>query len=251
MRLNKTRAFLIHFSLSFLIFSVLLFILLFFWFPGDYFMLDGGWQGIKLIAAIDLVLGPALTLLLFKPGKPKLMLDMSLVALVQISALVYGFHAAYQQRTVGLVFAENEFTTISYKDLLLANEAIEGFGLDPVELSELGSDSPKQIFTEALAGESFSEYLRDVLNGMPSLRERTDKYKPLVEHSSELSQYRLDLDDIAYEPTLSKINKIVGTEGEHPDNYEYYKFRARYGSGIAVFDTEKRRVARLIDTNDS
>ena len=251
MHLNKTRAFVIHFSLSFLVFSILLFILYFFWFPEDYFMLDGGWQGIKLIAAIDLVLGPALTLLVFKPKKPRLVLDMSIIAAIQITALAYGFHAAYHQRTVGLVFAENEFTTISFKDLQLANDTIEKLGLEPAKIEDFGSGSPKQIFTESLTGETFREYLNDVLNGMPALRERTDKYKPLHEHTADLSQYRLEPEDITSPDTALKISEIALSEKRNPGNYEYYKFRARYGSGIAMFDTEKKRVTHLIKMDDN
>ena len=214
-------------------------------------MLDGGWQGIKLIAAIDVVLGPALTLLIYKPNKPRLVFDLSLIAAIQLSALVYGFHAAYQQRTVGLVFAENEFTTISYKDLQLANDTIMKLGLEPASIESFGSDSPKQIFTESLTGETFREYLSGVLNGMPALRERTDKYKPLHEHTADLSQYQLNPEEMISSDAALKISEIALSEKRNPGNYEYYKFRARYGSGIAMFDTEKKRVTHLIKMSDN
>lgn len=251
MCITKTRAFLIHFSLSFLIFSVLFFILYYLWFPGDYFMLDGGWQGIKLIAAIDLVLGPALTLLLFKPGKPKLIFDMSMIAAIQIVALSYGFYTAYHQRTVGLVFADSEFTTISYQDLLRANDTLRTHGLAPVNLDKLGTPYPRQIMVEPLTKESFDQYWDDLQNGMPSLRERTDKYRPLSMFSSELSRSKLPMDIISIPEINSKISEIAESENKRPENYEIYKFRARYGSGIALFDPEKKRVTRLIKTKDS
>ena len=56
------KAFLIHFGISLIVFIVLAAIMRLVWYPGDLFWMDGGWQGMQLIAPIDLVLGPALTL---------------------------------------------------------------------------------------------------------------------------------------------------------------------------------------------
>lgn len=252
MKFTKTSAFLLHFGISFVIFSALLLVMYFIWFPGDYFMLDGGWQGIKLIAVIDLILGPALTLLLFKPGKPKLVFDMSIIALIQISALGYGFYAAYHQRTVGLVFAENEFTTISYQDLQLANSTIDKMGFTPVSLDNWGTQKPAQIYTELPTGESFGKYMEDLLNGLPQLRERTDAYKPLNENLHALSKYKLNK-NVLDEPWIkTKVGQIAKAENKDMKDFEFYRFRTRYGEGIAILDKTEDAVTHLIrDSGES
>ena len=113
MVLNRYTAFSIHFALSLLVFLSLVAVMYFYWFPGDLFFMDGGWEGIKLVAMVDLVLGPFLTLLLFKRGKPSLVFDMSVIAGIQIAALAYGFYATYNQRIVAYVYADNQFNTLT------------------------------------------------------------------------------------------------------------------------------------------
>ncbi len=248
MKVTRFKAFSIHLTLSLLVFSSLVAIMYFSWFPGEYFTLDGGLQGLKIVGTIDIVLGPALTLLLFKPGKPKLVMDMSVIATLQLSALLFGFYSAYQQQTVGLVFAENEFSTLSYQDLQLANQGIIELGLIPVDFDNLGNGSPKQIFIEQLTSVNYEKYLEEVLNGMPALRERTDKYHPLSEHHKQLAYSKLDYDELIDNNALEKIESLLRSEDKSLNDYEYYKFRARYGQGIALFNTDLKHVVHLIST---
>lgn len=58
-----------HLLLSVVIFSLLFGILIFFWYPSPYFSASGGWEGLKIAAAVDLVLGPILTLIVFNTKK--------------------------------------------------------------------------------------------------------------------------------------------------------------------------------------
>jgi len=103
---NRGTAFAIHLVLSLVVFSSLVLMMLVYWFPGDLFLMDGGWEGLKLVAMVDLVLGPALTLILFKPGKPGLKMDLSLIAGLQIAALAYGFYATYNPENFGQYVAD-------------------------------------------------------------------------------------------------------------------------------------------------
>ena len=70
MKMNMTRkqAFLSHFCLSALIVLTVLTVILAVWYPGPFFQIIGAFEVIKILIAVDLVLGPLLTLILFKPG---------------------------------------------------------------------------------------------------------------------------------------------------------------------------------------
>jgi hypothetical protein len=41
------------------------------WYPEFLFKTDGGWNGIRLIAGIDFIIGPTLTLIVYKAGKTR------------------------------------------------------------------------------------------------------------------------------------------------------------------------------------
>ena len=68
---SKIKAAGIHLAISTIIFLFLAYFIIFEWYPFPYFTADGGWQGIRIIAMIDLILGPFMTLIIFNPGKSK------------------------------------------------------------------------------------------------------------------------------------------------------------------------------------
>ena len=179
--LSRAQAFCLHLTLSLLVFSALVFAMLRHWFPGGLFALDGGWEGLKLVAMVDLVLGPALTLLLYRPGKPKLALDMGLIAAFQIAALGYGFAATYQQRTVAIVFADGRFNTVSAQAHATAVAELEGLGAQPRPLDGLASGpGVPLLFNPAPGPGEFGDYLAELLNGWPEPHERSDRYVALA-----------------------------------------------------------------------
>ncbi len=75
--MNRWKAFAIHMGASLLLFLGLLLIIINVWFPGILFSIDGGWDGLKILLGVDLVLGPLLTLLVYKAGKPGLKFDLT------------------------------------------------------------------------------------------------------------------------------------------------------------------------------
>ena len=56
--MTRIQAFLIHLGISAVIYAGLLYLIIFIWYPQPYFTADGGWQGIRLVTGIDMVLGP-------------------------------------------------------------------------------------------------------------------------------------------------------------------------------------------------
>lgn len=82
----------IHFGISFIIFLALMYLIFYKWYPYQLFFTSGGWHGTKIVFLVDMVLGPALTLILSAPGKEKkeLIRDLFFCALIQIFALGYG-----------------------------------------------------------------------------------------------------------------------------------------------------------------
>ncbi|MCW9032447.1 MAG: hypothetical protein OQK58_13220, partial [Gammaproteobacteria bacterium] len=81
--MSRFKAFSIHFAISFVIFLILLYFILVQWYPQPLFSTDGGWRVIRIIVGVDLIIGPFLTLIVFKSGKPGLKFDLAMIALVQ------------------------------------------------------------------------------------------------------------------------------------------------------------------------
>lgn len=113
-----SKASLIHLLGSLLVAAACAVVVLFFWYPHPYGQLSGGRTLFLILVGVDVVCGPLLTLVLFNPAKRRreLLSDMSLVILLQLAALSYGLHTAYQARPLFLVFEVDRFRVISLPD---------------------------------------------------------------------------------------------------------------------------------------
>ena len=89
---------------------------------------------IAVIAFVDLVIGPGLTLLVFKPNKPSLKFDLSVIFIVQMIALSWGVYNAWSVHPKTTVFFENQvycFDRNEFKD----SGASEAFSKSPLPVS--------------------------------------------------------------------------------------------------------------------
>lgn len=89
------------------------------WYPEPYAALVGGADLFWMVVVVDVVCGPLLTAVLYTPRKPKreLMQDLGLVALIQLSALVYGLYVVAIARPVYLVYEVDRFRVVTVADI--------------------------------------------------------------------------------------------------------------------------------------
>lgn len=246
MKFTRTSAFAIHLTLSLLVFSSLIAILYFYWFPGQLFWLDGGWAGLKLVAIIDLVLGPLLTLLLFAPGKKGLKFDMCAIAAFQVAALAYGFYATHQQQTRGLVFADGKFQTLSYAGHIAANEKLVEQGETPKLLSDFGSMNPINVFIPKPTKETMGRYLVDIFNGYPDPMARSDKFESIADNHNNLQAFSLSPSSLMEMGAWTRVTEKLDDRKLNAENVEFYRFSARYEKGIAIFSPAKMQVVAYV-----
>src|ERR1700687_4346526 len=96
---DRLRAGAVHFLISALIAVVAaLFVFVFvFWYPDPYSELPGGRELFLILVAVDVILGPLITLTIFNRAKPWPVLcrDLVCVGLVQLVALGYGMWTVF------------------------------------------------------------------------------------------------------------------------------------------------------------
>lgn len=235
-------AFGVHLFISLMVFSTLVALMLVYWFPGDLFFMDGGWEGLKLVAMVDLVLGPALTLILFKPGKPGLKLDLSVIAAMQIAALGYGFYTTYHHRVVAVVFADNEFATVSAKDKALDDTKLLDLDITPKPVPAAQAFNIPILLTPE--HENYGEYLAEVMNDYPSAHGRSDQYVSIEDNHEKLRRGKKSKEDLVSAGALDKIETAAASRGMSLGEIEVYAFRARFSQGYALYDP---KTARIVD----
>lgn len=106
-----------HLAISAIVGLAVLAAMILVWYPPPYFQASGGNDLVLLMVAVDVTLGPMLTLAVFNPAKGmgKLRFDLVVIALFQVGALAYGVHVMYTARPAYLVYAVDRF------DLVMSN----------------------------------------------------------------------------------------------------------------------------------
>lgn len=108
---NRWQAFGLHLLVSLGLFIAMCSIIVVFWYPGVLFSTEGGWQGVRLIASIDFVIGPILTLLIYKPGKRGLKFDLTVIALLQTTCITYGMYVVHYSRPAVVAYGDGIYYT--------------------------------------------------------------------------------------------------------------------------------------------
>ena len=77
--MTRYKASFIHFLLSAIVVGAIFSIIFFVWYPGPTFRIAGAVSIVLVLVAVDLVLGPTLTLIVYKEGKPGLKFDLIVI----------------------------------------------------------------------------------------------------------------------------------------------------------------------------
>ena len=109
----------IHLGISVFIALIVAALVFFVWYPYPFRELTGSFGLFWLLIVVDVVCGPALTLVLANPRKkrPEVLLDFSLIILVQISALIYGMYTVYSARPVALVYQVDRLRVLTAAEI--------------------------------------------------------------------------------------------------------------------------------------
>ena len=178
--MNRWKAGGIHFLISLVVFCFLLSLILLVWYPGLLFDLNGGWEGLRIVIGVDLILGPVLTLIVYKVGKPSLKFDLTAIAVFQSLCLVAGVWVVYEERPVVLAFEYDAIYSLSYREF-------KQYDNDLAALEAFAGQYPKQVFIELPADnrEAFTFSYERQLNDLPLYADAT-RYRPLPEDNALL-----------------------------------------------------------------
>lgn len=242
----KTRwqAFSIHLGLCTVLYILLLYLILFHWYPQPYFAADGGWQGIRLITGVDLVLGPLLTLIVFKPGKPGLRRDLTLIGVLQTVAIVWGTWLVYEQRTAMVTYAYGSFYTLNPEQLQSAGEKA-------IQIAKQAETIPPYGFIRLPENprERTDFVLKTVFAGRP-LHQLGDRYEILGKSNlSEMLSQGLKLDQYLSisEQNQRSIDRFLVRHGGKLEDYAFFPLVGRYEEPLLAL---RRSDGTILDTLD-
>jgi len=246
--MTRWKASLIHLGLSAIIYVALLYLIVFRWYPQPYFAADGGWQGVQLITGVDLVLGPLLTLIVFKSGKPGLRRDLTLIGLVQTVALVWGAWLVYDQRIAMVTYADGGFTTLN-------NEQVLDAGGQASAVATQSASIPPYAFVRlpADARERQELRLRTLFSGK-TVYQLGERYELLgnanlpevIAHAVEIGKY-----PAVSEQNRENLERFLARHGGTAQDYAFLPLQCRYQELLLALRRTDGSVVDTLDINPS
>jgi hypothetical protein len=232
---TKVKATAVHFSLSAAVFAYLAYQIYYNWYPQPYFEIDGGWQGIRLVTAVDLVLGPLITFLIFDLSKSlrAIVFDLFIILIIQFGALSYGIYVTYTQRPVAIVLI----------DEFMVPAIMENYGgkLESVDQLKHYSDEKPPIIYADLPMDSvkLAEINRIKIEEKVLEIAQLELYRPHSELVTALREsqplFQRRLDDFGHR---SGYENWLREHGKSADEVLIARFDGRYGRVWLVFDLD-------------
>ena len=244
--ITRKQAFLTHLIVSLAIFFVLLYLIIFQWSPSYYFHIDGGYRGIITIFLVDVVLGPGLTLLVFKPGKPGLKFDMTAIVVLQMVALSWGIKSVYTERPMLTVFYDGKFSCMSYSET------------SDFDLDRLALENSKPPLMAVLPRPSTHKEYQDMMleafrQGSAEIYVFSEKLLPMdIVGTTQVMNYYLDVPNsfTGSEDEIERYRRIwsdyLEKNPEAGNRYLYYPMSCRYQKVLAVFDPEDSAIVDFV-----
>lgn len=221
----------LHLALSAAIAASSLALILGLWFPGPLFEAAGGVGLLYLLVGVDVVLGPLLTLIVFKSGKPGMKFDLAVIGTLQVLALAYGFSVVALARPAFVVFVLDRFELVSAVDLKpedLAAARFEEFRSVPwtgprLAAADLPADPAER---QRLVELAFSGL--DVQNFPRYYVPYAQRTKEVLAHAATIERLRVT------EPETAKaVDAWLASSGTKPGDVRALLLRTRF-AWIAV-----------------
>lgn len=239
-------AFLIHIALSIVVALITLFIVFFIWYPAP---LDQAFDVASiffLLLAIDVVMGPLLTFIVYQPQKKSLRFDLSVIALLQVFALGYGLHTIFQGRPVFIVFAQSQF------------EAVRSIDIDPGSLEKAIANGNKQASSSWLGPKwvaaqvskdinRANEILFSSMQGGPDWPQLPELYIPLTEVSARMLEKARPLQELKVIYSRQDLESKLHLSNDNEVKWLPLAGRAKHM--VVLIDASTAEVIKVVDIN--
>jgi hypothetical protein len=190
----RWRAALTHLGVSILVALISLILVFWLWYPAPLERALAVRHIYFLVLAVDIMLGPLITLIIFNPAKKRreLVLDLAVVVIVQLAALAYGQWTIAQGRPAWLVFNADRFdlTPASAIDTRHQAQAAPAYRHAPWTGPRwVAADNPSDP-------QKRSQLILESAGGGPDLPQRIDLFVPLATQQAAMLSRAFPLDKL-------------------------------------------------------
>lgn len=232
---KRLQATALHFLLCMVV-SVLAALLVFcLWYPYPYREISGGRELFLLVVAVDVIIGPLITLIIFNSAKPRreLIMDLALVGSLQLAALSYGLWTVFVARPVHLVFEYSRLSVVHAIDV-----SPELLQKAPTTLQKLPLTGPTTISLRPFKDVEEQIDATIAAMGGATLAARSDLWEPYEVGISRILQVAKPVEDLTarFPEKISIITAAIDSTGQPMKSLRYIPMLGHNKAWTALLD---------------
>lgn len=237
---KRIKFFIGHLSASLLIACVVVILVFMVWYPTPLFKAVGVGHILLIVLIVDTFIGPLLGLVVYKQDKKKLTFDMTIIVILQVSALSFGVYSLAQGRPAWIVFHNDRFELIRKNELMVQNPArifptyqkppLFGIGYAAVEKSKTIQQQNDDLFMEALGGVSLAQ--------MP------ERYTDISKVTDQVKQ---QLQDFSVLKKYNNSKRVIGFLQTYPEANAWLPLKASELDMVVLINKDQGKIVKIVD----
>jgi hypothetical protein len=247
--MSRLRAFSIHLTISASIVASVTALMLLLWYAPPFFSALGGKHVLLILLGVDVTVGPIITLIIFNPRKSRraLTFDLSVIAIMQAAALIYGLNVVFQARPVFVVFSKDSFDLVTanmlskddlakaknpqYRSLPLTGP-VYVYSQMPVDIKERN-----EVVFGAMSGKDLPQF--------------PQYYLPYGEHGSDAAKSARPIAELKKLNPLrsADIDHLIAASGHTDSEVGYLPLRAKFHDQAVLVEKNDGKVLAQLDVN--
>lgn len=229
-----------HLLYSLLLSALISAVIYFIWYPNYLYQATGVLPTVFMMVALNLIVAPLLTFIVYKADKKELTRDIVVIAVLQIAALSYGLYIVEAGRPAYVTFAVDDFEVVSRFD----NEwARQHLGTQMAVAKPLGLfEKPKYVYSvlasepeiksEELTTEEFA--VKEYQMRVPTIF-RTDSYQSIDSAADIIQTKAKPLSNLLNSNDKSRVEAVLS---DYPDADGWLPLTAPVVSMVVLIDKE-------------
>lgn len=237
---KRLKFFLNHLLISFLITLLVVRLVFFVWYPSPLATAVGVTHIFLMLLVIDVILGPLLGLLVYKEGKKTLKFDLSVIILIQITALCYGVFSIEQGRPAWLVYNVDRFELVRKNELVDTN-----LQQAKPQFQEPSWFKPQYVATEFAKDtqQRNDEMFAEVLDAI-SIAQRPERYVDLTQATTQIQQRALPFVKLEQYNSKIDVEKILA---RYPKADAWLPLKANTVDMVVLVNKESATIIKIVD----
>ncbi|WP_180158750.1 TfpX/TfpZ family type IV pilin accessory protein [Acinetobacter sp. YH01026] len=237
---KRLKFFFSHLFISCLIALLVIGLVFFIWYPSPLATAVGVTHIFLMLLVIDVILGPLLGLLVYKEGKKTLKFDLSVIILIQITALCYGVFSIEQGRPAWLVYSVDRF------ELVRKNEIVDtNIQHAQPQFQKPSWFKPQYVATEFAKDtqQRNDEMFAEVFSGI-SISQRPERYVELTQAKTQIQQRALPLVELQGYNSKTDVEKTLA---KYPKADAWLPLKANAVDMVVLVNKESASIIKIVD----